>query len=146
MRALNYSKQRQVILDSLHSRKDHPSAEMVYESVRQVFPNISLGTVYRNLNLLADHGMIRRIKGLNDAEHFDGDISRHQHFICKCCDSVEDIFLEADSLLDSLDDAAQKLCSGKIVSNDIYFFGVCSKCSAASDNEAINNNVQKIIV
>ena len=129
MKTFNYSKQRQAIMDFLCSRTDHPTAEVIYQNVKAQLPNISLGTVYRNLNQLADNGRIRRIKGANDAEHFDGNTSAHQHFICTICGAVDDIFLTDLQLLDALDQAACKAYDGSISCNDIYFYGSCRKCS-----------------
>ncbi len=128
MKTLNYSKQRNAILDFLHTRTDHPTADVIYQNVRSVIPNISLGTVYRNLNQLADNGMILRLKGKNGAEHFDGNTQEHQHFICNECGAVEDIFLKDYDLLASVNAAAEEIFDGEIQGKDIYFFGVCSKC------------------
>lgn len=128
MKTLNYSKQRNAILDFLHTRTDHPTADVIYQNVRSVIPNISLGTVYRNLNQLADNGMILRLKGRNGAEHFDGNTEEHQHFICNECGAVEDIFLKDYELLASVNAAAAKAFNGEIQGKDIYFFGVCSRC------------------
>ena len=74
-----YSRQREAILSNLRSRSDHPSADMVYDDLRRDYPNISLGTVYRNLTILADSGVILRLTE-HDKDHFDGDISPHMHF------------------------------------------------------------------
>ena len=128
MKTLNYSRQREAILDFLCSRKDHPTADVIYQNVRKELPNISLGTVYRNLNLLADMGTIRRVKGLNDTEHFDGDTSLHQHFICRKCGAVQDIYLKNDHLIRSINTAAEEGFDGRITDNDIYFYGICRDC------------------
>ena len=89
--ALKYSRQRQVIFDFLMTRKDHPSAEVVYQNVRQEYPNISLGTVYRNLSLLADMGEIQRLRVGDGIDHFDADTSEHYHFVCSECGCVTDL-------------------------------------------------------
>ena len=80
---LKHSKQRDSIKEFLKGRKDHPTAAVVYENVRKTIPNISLGTVYRNLTLLADIGEISRIHVGDGVDHFDADISPHYHFICR---------------------------------------------------------------
>ena len=82
MPALKYSRQREAIKCFLMTRKDHPTADVVYHSLRADFPNISLGTVYRNLTLLADLGEIARLRLGDGVDHFDADTSRHYHFIC----------------------------------------------------------------
>ena len=83
--ALKYSKQREAIKEFLCTRKDHPTADNVYMEVRKEFPNISLGTVYRNLTLLAELGEIARINVGDGTDHFDPNTSLHYHFICKGC-------------------------------------------------------------
>ena len=77
MPALKYSRQREAIKSFLMTRKDHPTADVVYHSLRADFPNISLGTVYRNLTLLADLGEIARLRLGDGVDHFDADSSRH---------------------------------------------------------------------
>ena len=94
--ALKYSRQREMIKDFLMGRRDHPTADMVYSNVKRQNPNISLGTVYRNLTLLADMGEIRRLRLGDGTDHFDGDTSPHYHFICNTCGCVQD--LQMDSL------------------------------------------------
>ena len=78
-----YSRQREEIKKYLSTRKDHPSADQVYAAMRQEIPNISLGTVYRNLTMLADTGEILRLRVGDGVDHFDYDTSEHYHFICK---------------------------------------------------------------
>ena len=92
--ALKYSRQREMIKDFLMTRKDHPTADVVYMNVRQSYPNISLGTVYRNLTLLADLGEIQRLRVGDGIDHFDADTSPHYHFICKNCGAVIDLEME----------------------------------------------------
>ena len=133
MKAHNYSRQRQAIMDFLCTRKDHPTADIIYQNVRLIYPNISLGTVYRNLNLLADEGNIRRVKGLNGSEHFDADISDHQHFLCRRCGSVSDIYLNHTGFIDRLSEAASDGFKGRISGNDIYFWGTCENCMKVTD-------------
>lgn len=86
----NYSKQREAILNELQSRCDHPTAAQVYQGVRKVIPNISLGTVYRNLANLVESGEILSITVGDGYEHFDGDKSFHLHLHCKGCGAIID--------------------------------------------------------
>ncbi len=86
----NYSKQREAILNDLKNRCDHPTAAQVYEGVRKVIPNISLGTVYRNLAALVESGEILSVAVGDGKEHFDGDKSFHLHLHCKCCGAIID--------------------------------------------------------
>ena len=79
---LKYSKQREAIKNFLVTRYDHPTAETVYLNIRKEFPNISLGTVYRNLNLLAEIGEIQKLSSGIGPDRFDGNPAPHYHFIC----------------------------------------------------------------
>ena len=85
MKAQKHSRQRDAILNFLKTRKDHPTAEVVYTNVREIYPKISMGTVYRNLNLLASNGDILKISLEDDSAHFDGFTHPHCHFFCKKC-------------------------------------------------------------
>lgn len=125
MAARKYSRQRKLIKDFLMGRKDHPTADMVYQNVRQDNPNISLGTVYRNLTLLAKDGEIRRLSMGDGVDRFDGDISPHYHFICRHCRSVLD--LEMDSI-ESITEKAAANFDGSIEGHMTYFYGVCARC------------------
>lgn len=125
--AHKYSRQREIIKQFLKNRTDHPTADIVYMNVRQEIPNISLGTVYRNLMLLADLGEINKIQ-VGGTVRFDPMTSDHNHFICTECDAVADL----PSLPDDarLDEAAQRCCTGRIDRHRINFYGVCSACLA----------------
>ena len=90
---LKHSKQRDSIKEFLSTRKDHPTADVVYMNVRKSFPNISLGTVYRNLTLLADIGEITRLRVGDGVDHFDFDTSPHCHFVCTECGNISDLYL-----------------------------------------------------
>ncbi len=126
MIARKHSKQRTMIMDFLMTRKDHPTADMVYTNVRQQNPNISLGTVYRNLTLLADTGEITRLRVGDGVDHFDADTSPHYHFVCEHCGSVID--LEMDSIEEITEIAAAHF-KGKIAGHTTYFYGTCEKCT-----------------
>lgn len=120
------SRQREAILKYLESRKDHPTAERVYTAVRDEFPNISLGTVYRNLALLAEMNEICRVTCEEDgSDHFDFDTSPHQHFFCKNCRAVIDVPLKNDeSILGML----QQSMGVSIDTQKTIYYGTCSKC------------------
>ena len=93
---MNYSRQRESIKDFLSTRKDHPTADTIYMNIRKQFPNISLGTIYRNLNLLSDIGEITRLTTGDGCDHYDFNTAPHNHFVCTRCHSVLD--LEMDSI------------------------------------------------
>ena len=89
---MRYSRQRELITDIIKNRKDHPTADMIYALAREIEPNMSLGTVYRNLKLLADEGDIITLETEDKRLHYDGDTSRHSHFICSKCGKIVDLF------------------------------------------------------
>lgn len=132
MATLKHSKQREMIKDFLMSRKDHPTADVVYMNVRQQQPNISLGTVYRNLTLLADIGEIQRLRLGDGVDHFDADISKHYHFICSHCGSVIDLEM-AD--IDSVMEVAGRCFKGRILGHTTYFYGLCEDCMRENETE-----------
>ena len=132
--AVKYSRQRQIIYNFLMTRKDHPTADVVYRNVREEFPNISLGTVYRNLTLLADMGEIQRLQVGDGVDHFDADTSKHCHFICSNCSAVTDMQLDC---LEELLIKAQQTFDGRIDRQSTCFHGVCGSCldKSAKDME-----------
>ena len=79
---MKYSRQRELILKTLKENCIHPTAEQLYELIRREEPTVSLATVYRNLNLLAENGMVKKIEGLDGTAHFDHQTFDHYHFIC----------------------------------------------------------------
>lgn len=127
MAARKYSRQRELIKEFLQTRKDHPTADMVYTNVRRKNPNISLGTVYRNLTCLAEDGEINRLNMGDGVDRFDADTTPHYHFVCTACGCVID--LEMDSI-ESITEAAAAHFKGHIAGHKTYFYGVCGSCSA----------------
>ena len=114
------------------TRTDHPTADTVYMNVRNDHPSISLGTVYRNLSLLADLGEIRRLRFGDGVDHFDADTSSHYHFVCTECGSIIDLKVD-DLNLDSVMKLAGSNFDGEIQGHVTYFHGLCGKCKRCSD-------------
>ena len=117
--------QREEILSFLRSRRAHFNATEIYDAVRALIPNISLGTVYRNLTLLADTGEILRLRVGDGVDHFDADTSPHYHFVCSECGSVID--LEMDDI-SSITEIAAARFKGQIAGHVTYFHGTCENC------------------
>lgn len=117
------TKQKTEIKRYLMTRTDHPTAEMVYMALKNEMPKLSLATVYRNLNSMADAGEILRLK-LNDGiVHFDAKVDDHYHFICSECGGISDMFGVKNKVnidLDSFD--------GHIEGHLTYFYGKCKNC------------------
>lgn len=88
---LRHSHQRDMIYNYMLETKEHPSAEMIYEDLKKIEPNLSLGTVYRNLKLLEELGMVRKVTNVNNVERYDAMTYDHIHFVCDECGSVSDL-------------------------------------------------------
>ncbi|MDO4275159.1 MAG: transcriptional repressor [Eubacteriales bacterium] len=125
MASLKYSRQRESIKEFLMTRKDHPTADVVYENMKLIYPNISLGTVYRNLSLLADIGEIRKLPSFAGVDRFDGRTEQHSHFMCTQCNKVID--MENDKIDRFLDNAGNDF-KGQISDYSVRFFGICEDC------------------
>ena len=125
---LKYSKQRESIKNVLVTRYDHPTAETIYLNIRREFPNISLGTVYRNLNLLAEIGEIQKLSPGIGPDRFDGNPAPHYHFICRHCGCVMDLTVSG---LDHINILAGQDFDGEIEGHITYFYGACPSCKAS---------------
>ena len=127
--ATTKSKQRDAIIKFLMTRKDHPTADMVYMNIKEEFPNISLGTVYRNLSLLSDIGEIQKLSTGIGPDRLDGNPALHYHFICKHCGSVLDLSVDG---LDHINVLANQGFDGEIEGHITYFYGKCADCKKNS--------------
>ncbi len=119
------TKQRKIILNVLKNTKTHPTADWVYDQVREVLPNISLGTVYRNLKVLKEMGEIRELDYGSTYSRFDGNPENHYHFVCNHCDRVYDLDLPVE---ENLLNKAQEQSSHKIEEHRLEFYGACDHC------------------
>ena len=127
MAALKYSRQRESIKNYLLTTNSHPSADTVYQHVRKEFPNIRLGTVYRNLKLLVDIGEAVKVSTPDGVDRFDGFIQPHNHFYCTCCRQVMDLGLDMDEI-ERINHIADDNFSGHIESSETIFYGKCGDC------------------
>ena len=127
MKTLKYSRQRESIKASLMNRHDHPTADALYASIREEFPNISLGTVYRNLVLFQQQGLIQSIGVVKGQERFDGCIAPHSHLICTCCGAVMDL---PHPMLDDgdLDQTVSAQYGFLVQRHELIFYGTCENC------------------
>ena len=122
---LKRSRQRDSIKNFLINRYDHPTAETIYLGIKDEFPNISLGTVYRNLTLLSQIGEIQKISTGIGPDRFDGRPEPHYHFMCTVCESVLDLKVNG---LEHINILAEQGFNGKIEGHFAYFFGKCPSC------------------
>lgn len=130
---MNYSRQREIILDTLKENVVHPTAEYLYSVLKsRGDSNISLATLYRNLNQLADKGVIKKIDGLETSSHYDHNVHEHYHFICEKCRRVFDV--SSDVAVDVVKKTEQE--TGFLVKNhDIILSGICKDCLESEKQE-----------
>lgn len=120
-----YSRQREAIKEYLAHTKEHPTADTVYMNIRSTYPNISLGTVYRNLNLLAEQGEIVKINCQDGSDRFDSNSNPHYHFLCNGCGKVIDIEMES---IEHINKIAGAGFTGKVEGHVTFFYGLCPDC------------------
>lgn len=125
MAGSKYSRQRETIREYLKSTTSHPTADTVYRHVSRIIPRISLGTVYRNLNKMADNGEILRLNLGDGTEHFDATVTPHNHFICDSCGQVIDLNMKS---IDEINEVAALDFNGIINGHFTYFYGKCPDC------------------
>jgi len=125
MKTLKHSRQRESIKSCLAGRHDHPTADALYACVRKEFPNISLGTVYRNLNLLVELGEIQKLSCGDGKDRFDAITTPHYHFFCKKCGAVTDLPIQP---LSEVEKKAEEMTGAKVDSHTVFLYGTCRCC------------------
>ncbi len=118
------TRQRAVILETLRTVATHPSADELYGMVREKMPRISLGTVYRNLDLLVEGGSVRLLERAGMQKRFDGDLSPHNHVRCEVCGRVGDVFSPVE--VTQLEHDA--VPGFTVYRAEVEFVGVCDSC------------------
>lgn len=120
-----YSKKREAILELLRSTAEHPSADWIYAQLKPAFPDLSLGTVYRNIGLFLEDGTVVSVGTVDGRERYDAHTHGHAHFICECCGHVCDV----DSpTADALTREAARDIEGEVHSHKLSFLGLCPGC------------------
>lgn len=123
-----YSKKREAILEAIRSTDIHPSADWVYQTLRPAYPDLSLGTVYRNLARFKAEGLINSVGIVNGQERFDAMVYPHTHLVCRCCGGVLDLpDVKPEKVLDLEQVARQH--GVKIERHELIFYGECPACS-----------------
>ncbi len=122
-----YSRKREAILETLRATKEHPSAEWIYSKLKPQYPDLSLGTVYRNLSLFLKEGNIILIGNVNGQDRYDANTIPHLHFVCDHCGRLLDLDIpdESDKLYDTI--LSQHHC--KVLYHNLVFHGLCEHCS-----------------
>lgn len=121
--------QRQIILEELSKVKTHPTASELYDMVRKRLPRIGLGTVYRNLELMAENGMILKLEVGGTQKRFDATTDTHYHIRCSDCGKVDDI---DTPVMDDLVREAAAATSYEVLGHHIEFSGLCPACQKKS--------------
>ena len=119
-------RKRNAILAYLRQTKEHPSAEMVYNHLKPEIPDLSLGTVYRNLAMFKEKGEIVSLGAVNGVERFDGDTNPHVHFVCTGCDKVDD--LPQIAVPEALTKDVADQTGGQVSTCQLTFMGQCKNC------------------
>lgn len=122
---LRMTAQRRIILEELRKRCTHPSANEIYDAVRRRLPRISLGTVYRNLEILSEIGMIQKLEMAGTQKRFDGIPKNHYHVRCIRCGRVDDVFVDPEPMFD---EALTEIGDYEILGHRIEFVGLCAEC------------------
>lgn len=123
MRETRETIQKKIILEAVRNSNNHPTAEAIYQAIKEKYPNISMGTVYRNLNLLTSKGMIKRIESYK-ADCFDHRLDEHHHFKCKNCGTIFDVNVYQQDITNNL----IKEGDFEIDCFHIAFYGMCTTC------------------
>ena len=124
-----YSKQREEIFNCIKSTKTHPTAEEVYKFLKDRNPNISRGTVYRNLNLLVEKGLVKKISNSNMPDRFDYISKPHSHAVCKLCGKVFDFNFDLD--VEKFSKSIKEQTDLEIFTNEFTIYGICKNCQQA---------------
>jgi Fur family ferric uptake transcriptional regulator len=119
------TKQRQVILEEIRKVNTHPTADEVYRMVRLRLPHISLGTVYRNLEILFESGLIQKIGPLSSQMRYDGVPENHYHIRCNHCGKVEDVMVKS---IGNIDAHVRDITDFNVTGHKLEFTGVCPDC------------------
>jgi Fur family transcriptional regulator, peroxide stress response regulator len=125
------SGQLERIFNLISTSKSHPTALSIYEILRKKTPNISLGNIYRNLNVLIEEKRIVPRKFGDNTEHYDAITAIHYHFVCEKCGTISDFEMPIQEIVTK---KAQEICKHIIKEHSIQFFGICESCSRVRKN------------
>ena len=122
---MKYSRQREAVIECLRNRHDHPTADALFQTLREEDPKISLGTVYRNLGLLVELGEIRKISTGDGCERYDYITEDHYHFICNHCGRIFDLDTKQ---MEGIHNSVVNENIANIDSHELTFYGICKEC------------------
>lgn len=124
---LRKSKQRDRILEVLRHTRSHPTANWVYDQLKGEFPSLSLGNVYRNLNILVDQGLVERLDFGSTFDRYEAKIDPHVHFVCESCGAIYDIDIP-ETLDEQLLQHVREHTDFEVTRQRMEVFGLCSEC------------------
>lgn len=127
------TKQRQIILRVLKGTNTHPTADWLYQKVKDKIPNISLGTVYRNLGVLKEQELIQELRHAGSQSRYDGNPQPHYHFFCLDCGRVEDVILPYSEQMDQ--DFQSQMPEYAVFGHKTEFYGCCPDCKKRKQEE-----------
>jgi Fur family peroxide stress response transcriptional regulator len=127
---LRASKQRERILEILQNTGIHPTARWIYEQLVKEFPSLSIGNIYRNIAILVDQGLVKKVDFGSAFDRLDANTSRHYHFICETCGSIIDLQIPYDA---GLDERLNSNTHFRTRRHTIEFYGTCEKCLEKKD-------------
>lgn len=119
--SVKQTKQKQIILDAVQDLKKHPTVDEIYLHLKKDYPRLSLATVYRNLNIYAEEGKVRKVSVPGDSERFDFNLSNHEHFYCDKCNKIYDVHLDVKEVLNNLSPF-------NVTSFKLMLYGTCDNC------------------
>ncbi len=131
------SRQREHILKLLQGTDKHPTASWIYDELRPEFSNLSMGTVYRNINILLDQNLVQKIESGSSFDRYDANTELHYHFICRECETVDDMPVE---VFQALDKEISDATGYRVESHRLDFYGLCPSCAAKEEIEISDFN------
>ncbi len=123
------SRQRERILNLLRNTDTHPTASWIYDEIKKDFTNLSMGTVYRNINILLDQNLIQKIEAGSSFDRFDANVSTHYHFICRECGNIDDLQMD---VLEDLNTELNGLTNYQAERHRLDFYGLCPSCNQSA--------------
>lgn len=134
-RTTRHSKKREAILSAIRGTKCHPSAEWVYQTLKPTHPDLSLGTVYRNLIFFQERGDIQSVGVVKGQERFDSVTIPHSHFVCNCCGAVID--LDQIKLDGNMIRNVSEQYGLTVERHELTFYGLCQTCMQQNNEEDV---------
>ena len=122
------SRQRERMLEILRSTGSHPTATWLYNELKKDFPNLSMGTVYRNLSILMEQGLVKKHEFGSTFDHYEANTEPHYHFICEKCGRIIDLEISVDP---GLEEQVRKTTAYAVHRHKLVFYGICDACSTA---------------